>query len=229
MPQTRQIDIVLYVPLIMQPDRLSHACEYESRRPTRPLTVTPSSPSNSGSESDSDQIRRNLDLIDQCIEATSSDKRSPELIVREYDEDIHPWFPLLSDSTKARLRTSEARPPGLRLLGHALELIVTGPIHMSGDRAVVSPLYQAMKRTIATFEALDINTILVVQARIFTTLFEIVHGLFQPAYVSIASSTRAIEALDLFAGLEPNLDVALGASIDEEIILVRCGVAILGR
>jgi hypothetical protein len=219
----RGLPVIITSIVLIQPDRLSHTCEYGDQRP---LVGTPSSASRS--EADEYQV---LGSLDRQHIGWISPKRSLEAVVTEYDQLIEPWFPLLSTSAKARLQTPEARPLDAGLLGQALELIVTGPDPTSKaqGQASVPPLYQALKRTIATFEAFEICTILVAQARVLTALFEAVHGLFQAAYISIASTARSIEALDLFSRPETDLDITSVTPTDEELILVRCAFAILGR
>lgn len=89
-------------------------------------------------------------------------------------------------------------------------------------------MYLYTKCIIASVEGLGINSSLVVQSRILVTLFEVAHGFYPAAYISIGATVRAADALEIHPGADdwPSLD---DAAKREETVLIWCGVLILDR
>ncbi|KAI0123778.1 hypothetical protein BJ170DRAFT_687030 [Xylariales sp. AK1849] len=82
----------------------------------------------------------------------------------------------------------------------------------------------------ASAEGLGINSLLIVQSRILVTLFEVAHGFYPAAYISIGATVRAAEALEVHPGADtsPSHSVDDGARREEEV-MTWCGILILDR
>ncbi|KAH0493360.1 hypothetical protein TgHK011_000034 [Trichoderma gracile] len=117
-----------------------------------------------------------------------------------YSRTIRPWFPVI-----AELRLSEQLPDGwddksldFTLLCLSIVLFCTAPkpkgrygVHDSG----ITDLYLSAKSWIALVEGLGINSMELVQARLVIAAFEVSHGFYPAAYISIGAVVRASEAL----------------------------------
>ena len=85
-------------------------------------------------------------------------------------------------------------------------------------------MYFSVKSSIALLEGAGFNSIDLVYSRLLITLFEIVHGFHPAAYLSIAATVRAVDALSVYKGK----GVPLGRfsdSIKEREERTKCGVA----
>lgn len=76
----------------------------------------------------------------------------------------------------------------------------------------------------AELEGQGHNSLDLIQARLFITMFEIGHGIYPAAYISIGSLVRAMDAHALFS--EPNS--ALGHSATEQEYQEECKQTWLG-
>lgn len=162
---------------------------------------------------------------------------SPSDILTAYLEGIEPWFPVLS-VTKLRVQLSgtwEDTTLEVVLLSLAIVLVVksAGTAGSEDDRSSRS-LYFFAKSRLAATEVLGINSFGIIQARILINLFEILHGFYPAAYISIAASTRAMEALDAFPEMGATEDTTVITPLDTETnilerVLTWCGILILDR
>jgi hypothetical protein len=100
----------------------------------------------------------------------------------------------------------------------------------NNDASDFKLLYFATKSHFATVEALGINSVLIIQSRILVTLFEIAHGFYPAAYISLGSTVRAADALEI----PRSLDVLHRHTLDtqptqEDRVLIWCGILVLDR
>ena len=91
-------------------------------------------------------------------------------------------------------------------------------------------MYLYIKSSLASAEGLGINSFMIVQSRILVTLFEVGHGFYPAAYISIGATIRAADALEI----RPWADASPSPSPNEEekreeTILIWCGIIILDR
>ena len=91
-------------------------------------------------------------------------------------------------------------------------------------------MYLYIKSNLASIEGLGVNSFLTVQSRILVTLFEVGHGFYPAAYISIGAIIRAADALEI----RPCVDASPSASQNEEeqreeTTLIWCGILILDR
>ncbi|UKZ58322.1 hypothetical protein TrVGV298_012190 [Trichoderma virens] len=131
----------------------------------------------------------------------------PKDIVSAYSRTIHPWFPIIAES-----RVGDQLPDtwndasiDFTLLCLTIMLLCTIPDSKSladTNISVLKDLYLSAKRWIALIEGIGANSTEIVQSRLFVTVFEVAHGLYPAAYISISAAARAAEMLKKAGGLE---------------------------
>ncbi|TVY41848.1 hypothetical protein LOCC1_G004835 [Lachnellula occidentalis] len=160
---------------------------------------------------------------------------TPEFVLLSYRLGIDPWFPILSISRlQSRLPpTWDEAPLDFALLCLCILLITAKPPSSSEDGSDTSDsksMYLLVKSSLALTEGLGVNSFLIVQSRILVTLFEVGHGFYPAAYISIGTIIRAADALEI----RPWADASPSASPTEEekreeTTLIWCGILILDR
>lgn len=98
------------------------------------------------------------------------------------------------------------------------------------DSSDFKPTYICLKSWLSCVEGLGSNSLEIVQARVLVTLFEVAHGFYPAAYISIGATVRAAEALDV----HPGTDTSPFYSSDDdtkktEATLTWSGILILDR
>lgn len=79
-------------------------------------------------------------------------------------------------------------------------------------------------------EGLGITSLKIVQARVLVTLFEVAHGFYSAAYISIGTTVRAADALEDHAYLSPSSSSSTSdESGKEEAIVIGWAIRILDR
>ena len=154
-------------------------------------------------------------------------------VVSAYHQAIEPWFPIVA-TLQSRLRpTWDETPLDVAILCLAILLLTTSPSPTASREGAISELkglYLQTKSSIALAEGLGLNSVPIVQSRILTTLFEVGHGFYPAAYISIGAAVRAADALEYHPNentLHPYLSNVLVSQ--EETVLVWCGVVVLDR
>lgn len=158
---------------------------------------------------------------------------TPESALSAYHQAIEPWFPIAS-KVQSRLRpTWDETSLDVALLCLSILLLTTSPsstANNKGETSEFETLYLQTKSSLALAEGLGFNSIPIVQSRILITLFEVSHGFYPAAYISIAATMRAVDALEVHPNgdaLQPPLSD--GAVSQEETILIWCGIVVLDR
>jgi hypothetical protein len=90
-------------------------------------------------------------------------------------------------------------------------------------------LHICTKSNLASAEGLGINSFLTVQTRILVTLFEVGHGFYPAAYISIGSTIRAADALDVHPGIDVSSYSLDDGAKQEDIVLMWSGILVLDR
>jgi hypothetical protein len=113
-------------------------------------------------------------------------------------EHIHQWMPFIS---KKRFYDMYLQPafhtrPDVVLLLLALKLITTFP--QAGANGSRTPLYYAVRHFYVEVEAAF--SILVLQAGVLVALYELGHGIYPAAYLSIGTCARYAHALGINVG-----------------------------
>lgn len=156
----------------------------------------------------------------------------PMKIMTIYSETIHPWFGIFSQSTIAGLypATWAAASVEFALMCCSILLLHRTPQQLHGVHALHpdhKSMYLMAKTCIALLEGAECNSIDFVKARLLITLFEVSHGFNMAAYLSIASTVRAADALIAFE--QRGLSESLAVQNIWEYRIMWWGIAILDR
>ncbi|KAI1880165.1 hypothetical protein JX265_001786 [Neoarthrinium moseri] len=110
---------------------------------------------------------------------------------------IHKWMPFISKKRfyEVHLRSSFQSQPDVALLLLCLELITTLP--PSKPRNPQTALYHAAKHFYLTVEGSEVLSLPVLQAGVLLALYELGHGIFPAAYLSIGACARYAHALGI--------------------------------
>jgi hypothetical protein len=159
----------------------------------------------------------------------------PNDVASTYFRTIDTWFPIISETTlySQLPRTWDEAPIDFTLLSLTIVLLSTIPEHRpknGGTPFDLMSLYLSSKSWNSVIEGIGINSLEVVQSRLLITLFEVAHGFYPAAYISIGAVVRAVEALIFTGGLDMSLiQSAAGSGEIEELTMVWRGILILDR
>ncbi|KAK9234997.1 hypothetical protein V1525DRAFT_452332 [Lipomyces kononenkoae] len=160
---------------------------------------------------------------------------TPQDALSAYCRAVEPWFPIVSISRlRSRLPlTWDEAPLDVALLCQSIILLTASPPSSpedSNEPSEFKSLYLHTKSTMTLAEGLGINSFLIVQSKVLVTLFEIAHGFYLSAYISIGATVRAADLLQI----QPGVNTSPSYSLDdvakpEERALIWCGILILDR
>ena len=160
---------------------------------------------------------------------------SPKDLKSTYSRTIEPWFPVISEPELCNNLSSNWHDATLDLAVLCLAIhIFSTPPHLRPKEERASSdfmsLYLCAKGWIVSIEGLGINSLEVVQSRLLITLFEVAHGLYPAAYISIGATVRAAEALDVYSGADVALSLSVSKDVDnEESLKTWIGILVLDR
>jgi hypothetical protein len=155
---------------------------------------------------------------------------NPREIMTAYSETIHPWFSIFSQSTlsKQHPTTWDTASVDFVLLCFAIILLNSAPRESQGTYVLSSelrPKYLMSKAWIALLEGAGLNSIDFVKARLLVNIFEVSHGLYPAAYLSVAATVRAADAL---AAFQPQgVSLSLAEADAKEYMIMWCGIAVI--
>ncbi|KAB8273796.1 hypothetical protein BDV30DRAFT_248870 [Aspergillus minisclerotigenes] len=206
--------------------RLRQACHYEGRVISSPSSTPPSS-----LDAEIPLGVFNPGHIKDAIAKKLTS--APSDIFATYIQSIHPWFPIIAQTFQDQLPKSwNEASLDYTLLAFCISLLCTSPPPSSGDGTLsgLQSAYLQVKSWIAVIEGLGITSLKIVQARTLVTLFEVAHGFYPAAYISIGTTVRAGDALKLHAYLPPSSSSSTtDESASEEAVLIGCAIRILDR
>ncbi|KAI2959661.1 transcriptional regulator family: Fungal Specific TF [Aspergillus niger] len=206
--------------------RLRQACHYEGQVVSSPSS-TPSSPLDAELHLGVLNSGHIKDAIAMKLTSAPSD------IFATYIQSIHPWFPIIALTLQDQLPKSwNEASLDYTLLALCISLLCTSPPPSSGDGTLsgLQSTYLHIKSWIAVIEGLGITSLKIVQARTLVTLFEVAHGFYPAAYISIGTTVRAADALKLHDYSPPSSSLPTNEeSAREEAVLVGCAIRILDR
>ncbi|ETR97623.1 hypothetical protein M419DRAFT_91228 [Trichoderma reesei RUT C-30] len=196
----RKCDRVL--PKCLLCTRRKDECQYETITLTSSsagpsVGIKPISPLNDGLSCD--HIRAAV------VERLSGLK--PSDVETAYSRNIRPWFPIIAESKLVtQLPNSwDDKALDFTLLSLSIVLFSTAPNPKGcGDanKFGIMDLYLSVKSWIALVEGLGMNSMELVQARLVIVAFEVFHGFYPAAYISIGAVVRAAETLKTGRDLE---------------------------
>jgi hypothetical protein len=152
-----------------------------------------------------------------------------------YYQTIEPWFPIISMSSPRSRFPLTWDDASLDVALLCLSIILLANTRPSSPEDDNDPfefksLYLFTKSSIASTEGLGINSFPIIQSRILVTLFEVAHGFYPAAYISIGATVRAADALGILPGADASNSYSLGNGAKlEEPVLIWCAILILDR
>lgn len=158
-------------------------------------------------------------------------------VVSIYSRTLHPWFGFSSNVRLcSQLQTTwDDCKADSTLLACTILLFNADSQSLEGVYSLhpdTMTLYLSCKSWIALLEGTGLNSINLVYSRLLITLFEVVHGFYPAAYISIAATVRAADALFVFDGKGVQLNPPrgpIGLKEEEECREMWCGIFILDR
>lgn len=206
--------------------RLRQACHYEGLVISSPRSI-PSSSIDAELPLETLSPGHIKDAIAKKLTSAPGD------IFVTYIQSIHPWFPIIAQTLQDQLPSSwnEASLDDT-LLAFCINLLCTSPSTSSGDGTPsdFQSAYLRVKSWIAVIEGLGVTSLKIVQARALVTLFEVAHGFYPAAYISIGTTVRAADALKDHGYLCPSSSSSTSdESGKEEAIVIGWAIRILDR
>ncbi|KAL2842084.1 hypothetical protein BJX68DRAFT_244937 [Aspergillus pseudodeflectus] len=206
--------------------RLRQACHYEGRAISSPSS-TPSSSLDAELPLETLSPGHIKDAIAKKLTSAPSD------IFAIYIQSIHPWFPIIAQTPPDQLPQSwNEASLDYTLLALCISLLCTSPPPSSGDGTLsgLQSAYLHVKSWIAVIEGLGITSLKIVQARTLVTLFEVAHGFYPAAYISIGTTVRAADALEIHTDFSPSSSSSTtDESGREEAVIIGWAIRILDR
>lgn len=156
---------------------------------------------------------------------------TPNNVAFAYDQALAWWFPI-AGNLSGRLQPAWGENAlDMALLCLTVLLYSTIPPESSdSDATELKVLYVQTKSSLAAAEGIGVNTWPLLQARVLVTLFEVSHGLYPAAFISIGGAVRAIEALELYPSSHICGSRGTARTANEgESPLAWCGILVLDR
>jgi hypothetical protein len=158
---------------------------------------------------------------------------TPGSAVSAYHQAIEPWFPVISELGSRVPVTWEETSLDIALLCLSILLFTTNPSITATndhDASGLVDLYLQTKSSLAFAEGLGLNSVPIAHGRILLTLFEVSHGFYPAAYISIGATLRAVDALEVHPIEDAvKLYCSAEAITYEETVLIWCGILVLDR
>ncbi|KAH8593115.1 hypothetical protein B0O99DRAFT_628120 [Bisporella sp. PMI_857] len=178
--------------------RGSYSCEYELTTPPNSADVSVAAGDLLSDLPPNDEVFL-LSRIKMAITQGLSGNE-PGDILSTYLRVIHPWFPIFSDRALRRRLPVTWIDAGVEFvfLCFTIFLLSTSPEPSDGDKnssLSFRSLYLSGKSWLSVLEGAGFSSLEMVQSRLFITLFELLHGQYPAAWISISSTVRAADAL----------------------------------
>ncbi len=142
---------------------------------------------------------------------------------------IHPWMPFVSKKRlyELYLHSSFQSRPDIVLLLLSIKVIITLPSHNQGNPR--TSLYYSVKQLYFEVENSSNFSILVLQAGVLLSLYELGHAIYPAAFLSIGSCARYAHALGIDGGNNLNTTRVLTLVEVEERRRTWWAIVILDR
>ncbi|KAL7920326.1 hypothetical protein ACQKWADRAFT_322226 [Trichoderma austrokoningii] len=117
-------------------------------------------------------------------------------IANRYFTSVHLWFPIINRSKffGSFLQGAFEADVEISLLASCMQILGARP---SNGTQVLEPAYISAKQVFVQLEQAGVLNITVLQALLLTALYEIGHGIYPAAYLTIGNCARYAVALDL--------------------------------
>lgn len=152
-----------------------------------------------------------------------------------YRREVEPWFPIISlpRFQDQLMQASEELPLEVLVLCISITLLTTPPppfLENDSGLGEFKSLYFQVKGLISSTEALGLNSFHILQSRILVTLYEVAHGLYPAAYMSLGAAISAADAFTCHPGMELQFPNITDNEIKrEERVFIWCGILVLDR
>lgn len=118
-------------------------------------------------------------------------------MITDYFDTAHNWLPIIS---KKRMTRNMLNPlweagPDLALLFLCMKLMVTRP--QDGIDCATHPIYMAAKRFLSLLEASGVTSLLLLQAYLLITTYEIGQAIYPAAWMSAGACARYAQLLGI--------------------------------
>lgn len=158
----------------------------------------------------------------------------PKDVALAYYRTMRPWFPIIAESKLGGQLPANWDDATLdfTLLCSTIMLVCTIPessTWMDGNASLLKDLYLSTKSWIALLEGIGVNSTEIVQSRLSLTLFEVAHGLYPAAYISISGVVRAAEILKRGRNLETRLSEPFLEEERVEVCMTWAAIKIMDR
>ncbi|KAI9933144.1 hypothetical protein MW887_007615 [Aspergillus wentii] len=158
---------------------------------------------------------------------------SPAEIAANYLSQLHPWFPIVSESKISNgISTTWKDATVERTLLYFTMLLLISEPEGEQDNEILSPklqlAYLFCKRWTVLLEAAGSNSLDLIRSRLVLTLFEVGHGLYPAAHISFGAVLGAVEAFNDHSEYNASITSSSDEGIEEEYV-VTSALAIIDR
>ncbi|KAL3483165.1 hypothetical protein BJX62DRAFT_245155 [Aspergillus germanicus] len=166
--------------------------------------------------------------VQSHVSTIIGDDKAIALSAAVFFSTIHPWFPIINRASyySGLSRNSSERSPGFSLLILCIHLLGLSPTNgtMSSQ---MQGLYILATGLIACIAGAEVSSLELLQARILLSLFEVGHGMYTAAHISMGANNRAARSMVLASG-KTNARFECGGNM-EDAYRVCQGLTILER
>jgi hypothetical protein len=161
----------------------------------------------------------------------------PTTVVSIYARTIRPWFAFTSEAKLYNQLPGTWNDASVDFTLLAFIILLFNTSSQLSERRYTFHsdtmiMYLSSKSWLALLEGAGLNSINLVNSRLLITLFEVVHGCYPAAYLSIAATVRAADALSIYNTEDASLSHSsymINNKQREEITELWCGIMILDR
>lgn len=138
----------------------------------------------------------------------------------EYFSTVHTWFPIVSRKRMTIGTALWEGGPDLAMLFLAMLLVTTREMGDMQD-ALANPLYAASKRFLALLEGSGCLSLMHLQAMILVALYEMGHGIYPAAWMTVGQCARYVEMIGIPSFKESSMLLGSCVSLPSFLSLVR--------
>lgn len=147
-----------------------------------------------------------------------------------YFRTIHTWLPVIAEGTYFQRIPSFQSQPTADFSLLTLCIFLLGAVPRNGEMPIgMRSLYAQTKSSVASLEAMEFYSLDLLQCRLLLTIFEVGHGMYPAAYISMGGNVRAAIALGVNAPSKQRSRIFRSMERAEEARLTWRGIVITDR
>ncbi|KAJ2974692.1 hypothetical protein NQ176_g5924 [Zarea fungicola] len=124
----------------------------------------------------------------------------------DYFQSTHKWLPIIDETLYYQRLSATRTDKDSQFDLLSLCMLLTGVLHRNGEiPSEMMSLYIYAKGAVTCMELVDACSLDLLQCRLLLTVFEIGHGLYPAAYVSVGSNLRTAETIGINAEADTEL------------------------